>query len=323
MSEIYGVTHWYFTFEGHKGCGDWQAALGITFRVHHLTWVSMAGEGKRDYPACIGYQSPWYKEYGYVEDHFARVGVAMTRGKAITRVGVIHPIESYWLSFGPNGGDEMSIRDRAFEDLTTWLLHGLIDFDFISESLLPGQHKKGLKGKLSVGHCEYDVIILPNLRTIRSCTLKILREFSKNGGTVIIAGSSPELVDAEVAKSLPTIERSFSVLWCKQSILDALEAFRELRISMQGGPPTDILLYQMRQDDDERFVFICNTDRSSAVETTVQLKGSWAVRVLDTLTGEESHLWSNSSNGWTTFPYKFEGCASLLLRLWQIGRAHV
>jgi hypothetical protein len=120
MSEIYGVTHWYFTFEGHKGCGDWQAALGITMRVHHLTWVSMAGEGKRDYPACIGYQSPWYKEYGYIEDHFARVGVAMTRGKAVTRVGVIHPIESYWLAFGPNGsGDEMGNRDQAFKDLTT------------------------------------------------------------------------------------------------------------------------------------------------------------------------------------------------------------
>lgn len=67
MSELYGVTHWDFTFEGHKGQGDWQAALGITFRVHHLAWVSMAGEGKRDYPASIGYQSPWYKEYGYVE----------------------------------------------------------------------------------------------------------------------------------------------------------------------------------------------------------------------------------------------------------------
>lgn len=36
MSELYGVTHWHFTFEGHKGQGDWQAALGITFRVHHL-----------------------------------------------------------------------------------------------------------------------------------------------------------------------------------------------------------------------------------------------------------------------------------------------
>lgn len=315
MSEIYGVTHWYFTFEGHKGCGDWQAALGITFRVHHLTWVSMAGEGKRDYPACIGYQSPWYKEYRYVEDHFARVGVAMTRGEAVTRVGVIHPIESYWLSFGPNGGEEMPTRDRAFEDLTTWLLHGLIDFDFISESLLPGQYKKPPKGKLSVGHCKYDVIILPNLRTIRSSTLKILRKFAKNGGTVIIIGSTPDLVDAQVPQSPPIIERSKNVFWSKHSILDALEEFRELRILTNGGPPTDNLLYQMRQDDYERFVFICNTDRNSATETTIKLKGTWVVRMLDTFTGDESCLLSNASDGWTIFSYKFEGCASLLLRL--------
>ena len=71
MTEIYGATHWTFGFEAHKGCGDWQAALGMTFRVQHLTWVSMAGESKRDYPASIGYQSPWYKEYTLIEDHFA------------------------------------------------------------------------------------------------------------------------------------------------------------------------------------------------------------------------------------------------------------
>lgn len=41
MSELYGVTGWTFTFAGHKGAGDWQAALGITFRVHHLAWVSI------------------------------------------------------------------------------------------------------------------------------------------------------------------------------------------------------------------------------------------------------------------------------------------
>lgn len=71
----------------------------------------------------------------------------------------------------------------------------------------------------------------------------------------------------------------------------------------------------MRQDDDERFIFICNTDRNSAVETTIHLNGIWVVRVLDTLTGEESYLCPNTEDGWTTFPYKFEGCASLLLRL--------
>ena len=78
LSELYGVTNWDFDFRGHKLQGDWQAALGVTVRVPHLTWTSMAGEAKRDYPASIGSQSPWYREYSYLEDHFARVTTAMT-----------------------------------------------------------------------------------------------------------------------------------------------------------------------------------------------------------------------------------------------------
>lgn len=317
MSEIYGVTHWYFTFEGHKGCGDWQAALGITFRVHHLTWVSMAGEGKRDYPACIGYQSPWYKEYGYVEDHFARVGVVMTRGKALTRVAVIHPIESYWLSFGPNGsGDEQGFRDQAFSDLSNWLLHGLIDFDFIAESLLPGQITKKRIGKvLNVGHCKYDVVIVPNLRTIRSTTLKILRDFAKAGGKVIIAGSHPSLVDASIPSSSPSIQQSTSVFWSQQSILCAVDEYRDLRIVKDDGNPMDNVLYQMREEDNKRYVFICNRDRNNAVQTVVQIKGAWDVENMDTFTGEEKPISTKSEAGWTSFIYRFEGCASLLLRL--------
>ncbi len=80
MSEIYGVTGWGFDFRNHKLAGDWQAALGVTLRVPHLTWVSMEGEAKRDYPASIGYQSPWFEEYASVEDHFARLNTALTRG---------------------------------------------------------------------------------------------------------------------------------------------------------------------------------------------------------------------------------------------------
>lgn len=317
MTEIYGVTHWYFTFEGHKGCGDWQAALGITFRVQHLTWVSMAGEGKRDYPACIGYQSPWFKEYGYVEDHFARVGVAMTRGRAVTRVGVIHPIESYWLLFGPNGtGDELGNRDRAFKELTEWLLYGLIDFDFIAESLLPKQNAGKQKGKtLQVGKCFYDAVIVPNLRTIRSTTLKILRKFAAAGGKVIIAGSQAQFIDAQSPTSIPTIQQSESISWGRQSVWTALDQYREIRVLTDQNVPTERLLHQIREDGNERFVFICNTDRNSPTNTTIHLKGSWKIIKLDTLSGDESVLQSEVKEGWTVFPNRFEGCASLLLRL--------
>ncbi|MGN1095080.1 MAG: hypothetical protein ACI4QR_01690, partial [Eubacteriales bacterium] len=124
MSELYGVTNWNFDFRGHKLQGDWQAALGVTVRVPHLFWVSMGGEAKRDYPASIGYQSPWYKEYKYIEDHFARVNTVMTRGKPEVKIGVIHPVESLWLHLGPNDQTKRirNDMDKRFSEITDWLL---------------------------------------------------------------------------------------------------------------------------------------------------------------------------------------------------------
>ena len=62
-SELYGVTGWDTDFRDYKFHGDWQAALGVVLRIPHLSWVSMKGEAKRDFPATFGYQSPWYKKF--------------------------------------------------------------------------------------------------------------------------------------------------------------------------------------------------------------------------------------------------------------------
>ena len=78
LSELYGVTNWDFDFRGHKLQGDWQAAMGVSVRVPHLSWMGMGGESKRDYPAPIDFHSPWYKKYHLIEDHFSRVNVCMT-----------------------------------------------------------------------------------------------------------------------------------------------------------------------------------------------------------------------------------------------------
>jgi hypothetical protein len=320
MSEIYGCTHWYFTFEGHKGCGDWQAALGITTRVHHLAWLSMRGEGKRDYPASINYQSPWCREYKYVEDHFARVNVALTRGKAITRIAVIHPIESYWLAYGPNT-QELDWRDRAFAQLTEWLLFGLADFDFVAESLLPEMYGGSEDGKLKVGECEYDAVIMPNMRTVRSTTLAFLAEFLMSGGKVIVPGTKPELIDGQEPSRSggePMLENAMVMPWDRDAILMAVDEWRDLDILTIEGARTEKLLYQMRQDGDERFVFICNMDRNAAVQTIVRFNGRWNVELLDTLSGETRQVKSGIEDGWTVFPYRFEGCASALLRLYPI-----
>jgi len=319
LSELYGVTNWDFDFRGHKAQGDWQAALGVTVRVHHLSWVSMAGEAKRDYPASIGYQSPWHLEYPLVENHFARLNTALTRGKALVRVGVIHPIESYWLCYGPleQTNLEREEREAQFKNLTEWLLFGLLDFDLIAESLLPDLCPNANTVPLEVGFARYDVIVVPGLHTIRQSTLERLEAFEQAGGTVIFAGDPPSLVDALPSdRALDLAEQSHCVPFARGRLLEALDPWREISVTLEDGRVADTLLHQIREDGVERFVFLCNTDRDRArSDCKIALRGHWRVNQLDTLTGETRRLPTRLERDQTVVNWNFAAHGHLLLQL--------
>lgn len=328
MSELYGVTNWDFDFRGHKLAGDWQAALGVTLRVPHLTWVSMEGEAKRDYPASIGYQSPWYTEYPMVEDHFARLNTVLTRGKAQVRLGVIHPVESYWLHWGPSEAtalvrDEM---DEHFQSLAQWLLYGLIDFDYISESLLPQQCEAG-NAPLSVGEMAYDVVLVPDCQTLRATTVDRLESFVAAGGRLVFAGRIPELVDAKPSSRVKELaQRAECISFSKGSILAALDGVRFVDIRDDKGMRTTNLLHQVRAEGDTRYVFLChgekpeNPDVCPREDIVLRIRGEWKVRRMDTATGEIAPLHVAYEKGRTVLRYAFYAYDSLLIELTP-GRA--
>jgi hypothetical protein len=319
MSELYGVTDWDFNFLGHKGQGDWQAALGVTLRVHHLTWVSMRGEAKRDYPASIGYQSPWYREYPLVEDHFARINTALMRGKALCRIGVIHPIESYWLCFGPieQTASERNEREQQFEDITKWLLFGLLDFDFISESLFPDLCSDPGTVPLPVGAMAYDVILVPGMRTIRGTTLDRLEKFAAAGGTVLFSGEVPSLVDAAPSTRAETLAKRCRVIsHSRETLWRELEGVREIGVGPAAVPANDTVLSQIRVEGDHRYLFLCHLDRQKERPgTEIRLRGEWKITHLDTLTGLTQPLPGRVEKGWTFLRWDFPAAGSLLLLL--------
>lgn len=324
ISELYGVTNWDFDFRGHKLAGDWQAALGVTVRVHHLTWVSMGGEAKRDYPASIGYQSPWYKEYSLIEDHFSRLNTAMTRGKAHVRVGVIHPIESYWLHFGPQEQTAI-IREELetnFKNITEWLLFGLLDFHFISESLFKDQCEIKESPFLKVGEMEYDVILVPGNETLRSTTLERLEAFTKGGGKVIFIGEPAKLVDAiKSDRAISLAKDCNKISFAKSRLLEALEENREIDIRKKDGSRSNNLFYQMRVDGQNRWLFIChvnkmgNPDISSIEDISIRLRGNWVPTIYDTITGEIKPCSAAIKDSETWISHEFSEHDSLLLCL--------
>lgn len=323
LSELYGVTNWDFDFRGHKLQGDWQAALGVTRRVHHLAWASMAGEAKRDYPASIFYQSPWYKEYNMVEDHFARVNTALMRGNPHVRVGVIHPIESYWLHFGPKEQTAQirEVLETNFQQLTEWLLFGMIDFDYVAESLLESQVREQ-DGYFYVGQMKYDVILVPGCETLRATTVCFLEKFVYAGGKVVFCGKPAGYVDAKSSNKVKEFaEKCMNIPFDKIAVLETLEEVREIEVRRSDGQLTDQFLYQMRDEGENRWIFIANgkkpdtQDISQETSYRISIKGEWKVQVCDTNTGEVLGVKAEINDGWTTIRKIMDMHDSLLLRL--------
>ncbi len=326
MSELYGVTNWDFDFRGHKLQGDWQAALGVTVRVPHLSWVSMNGEAKRDYPSTFNYQSPWYEQYPYVEDHFARINTALTRGKAICKIGVIHPIESYWLHWGTQQNTAL-IRgqmDKKFTDLSDWLLRGLIDFDYICESTLPELCDPQLitGDGLNVGEMCYDVVLVPDVETLRTTTLTRLEAFCNAGGRLIFMGDYPKYLDGYRNDGpLKLYERSQKIAFDRLELLHTLKAVKDLDIRDKTGAQTDKFIYQYRQDDDARWLFIARANKdimpdiSTEDKLTIAIAGEWKITLFNTLNGSNELLPVSYNDGQTVFTRSMYNHDSLLIKL--------
>lgn len=330
LSELYGVTGWEFDFRGHKFQGDWQAALGVTVRVPHLSWYSMKGSAKRDYPAAISYQSAWYKDYAYLEDHFARINTALTRGKPVVNVAVVHPVESYWLEYGPSDATakRRNQLENDFHSITSWLLRGCIDFDYISEGLLPDQRVSVAGKRLSVGEASYGAVVVPPVTTIRRTTVDALTRLVENGGRVIFTGSCPAIVDAEESDYCRGLyERSEKAELSQNDLLSALSEFREVEIVGRNGVRADNYIYNKRKDGKTEWLFLANLDscvhegvvtkenHCEKRDLLITVKGEKIPYVYDTLSGEITPARREYKNGNTVITWEAFASDSLLLRL--------
>ena len=257
LTECYGCTGWDFPLAGHKALGEWQFALGINFRCPHLAWYSMADEAKRDYPASIFFQSPWYKKYHVIEDHFARLGAALSEGEEIRNILVIHPIESTWgwksdIRLSP---EEAWEENQRLIDIRNTLLAANLDFDYGDEELM-SRHAAVARNVLTVGSAPYKAVVIPQLRTIRSTTLKLLEKFAADGGKVFYIGTAPQYVDALKSDKAQKIFAGFTPVTL-DDLPEMLECIREISLSA-NGKEADPLLPLIRRGGNFQTVFICN-----------------------------------------------------------------
>lgn len=269
LTETYGCTGWDFSFAGHKALGDWQVALGINLRCHHLASYTLQGEAKRDYPAAISYQSNWWNHYRAVEDYFARIQAVMTRGTEIRDLLIVHSVESIWSVYHNSPADDPLIRqcEAAIGIPRDTFLAANIDFDYGDEDII-ARHSRATRSKdgprFHVGRASYKAVLVPPLKTIRSSTLEVLEKFSKLGGRVVFANPVPQFVDVVRSDAARKLARSCSTVpHSPGRMVAALEEdTRRLSITDASGKDIKPALHLLREDREAYYLFVCNTGYS-------------------------------------------------------------
>ncbi len=278
LSELYGCTGWQFSFKNHKNVGDWQALFGINLRCPHLSWYTMEGEAKRDYPASILHQSPWYRDYKTVEDHFARLGVVLSAGAPDCGVLLLNPIESLWCQAYAGWADWISnvspdvapIEER-YTQLFHWLTDNQIDFDYGEEEMmsrLAAVETADGRAVLRVGQADYGTVIVADLLTVRPTTLALLREFAEKGGAVIFCGEAPTYVNAVKSDGPAALAaRCVRIPYAEEQLVAAVRAHSEAFVSVTDadGKTEKAVFAQVRRAfcGDGAAAVVLNTDREA------------------------------------------------------------
>ena len=240
-------------------------------------------------------------------------------------VAVIHPVESYWLHWGPreNTANDREELETNFNNIINWLLFGLIDFDFISESMLPIQYKNG-SDALSVGAMKYKTLIVPGCETLRRTTVAYLSAFQKNGGRVIFVGDCPKCVDAALSDTArPIYEVAERIPFSKRMLLNSLKNDRFLSIKNPDGSATDNLIYQLRVDGEVKWIFLAHAKKPKEKKMVVCqnieiiINGEYEPVHYDTLNGTMRKIEFNIKNGNTYIKHGLYAYDSLLLALKQ------
>jgi len=329
LSELYGCTGWDWPLEGHKFNAGWQYVLGVNFRCPHLSLYSLAGGAKRDYPASISPHSPWWKYYRTVEDHFARLGLALTQGKPVRDVLMLHPIESAWGVYLPGQPASTAELDRAFDSLLEGLLDQHYDYDLADEALLEKHGKvrkekeppKGdqtrLGPRLALGKMEYRVVVVPPAITLRAATVELLNRFLAAGGRVLFVGRLPECVDGEPGSQAAELTERASRCGAEpQAVVDAIEQLLPRRVSVtQNDAQAKGMWTMLRKVTGGQLLFVQSCDRAAGHKLGFSVQGRRPVVLWDTVTGERRRVEAKLDGNRVSFELELPPTGSALLSL--------
>ncbi|MEI6899789.1 MAG: glycosyl hydrolase [Bacteroidota bacterium] len=305
LSETYGGAGWEINFTNFKRLVDWQGVLGVNFVNQHLSYFSMKGVRKFDYPPSFSYHEPWWSDYKSMGDYIGRICLATASGQQINKTLVLQPNTSAWMYFSRKVKN--AVVDSIQEDFKTFIYkleRNHFEYDLGSENVLKtiGSVKGG---HLVVGKRTYNLVVIPKtMESVDNSTYKLLKEFLANGGKVLSFTQNIPCIDGAEVGTMKELMNSTSKQWIFANkpddlVVKELFALNEFSIS-DASPKSGELYHQRRVMKDGQLIFFVNSDTIQSSIATIRIDGKSVVR-MDLISGKCFQVPIKSENGKIAF----------------------
>ena len=195
LSETFALTGHNVSHGELKRIYEWQMVRGINLLCTHLEGYSNRGIRKRDYPAAIYYQQPWWDDVKVFFDTVSRIGMILGEGKHMSDTLVIHPMSTAWCMYNGYVENRDRVKDiRAFDERFTALTRALEDkhilFD-LGDEIIMERHGRVEDGCLVIGQMKYKRVIIPEHTVFFENTERLIEEFRNAGGEITTVEDIP------------------------------------------------------------------------------------------------------------------------------------
>lgn len=278
LTESFALCGWDVSLNELKWIMQWQMVNGVTSLCPHLEGYSLRGERKRDYPASVFYQLPWFKEaYKPFAEFICKTGTLLDNGLEEAPILLIEPLQTAYIKHNPKNTEKINELQSRFENITNELSGNHMLYHYGDESIT--EHFGSVKkDKLVIGKCEYSTVIMPYMQSLTENTLKLLIEFSQNGGKLYFIGEMPSLVNGVKDERLKRLK-------AEKADLNAIKKeYGFADITTDGKENKNIHYTKRITDNGDRVYYLVNLSDEEQTVTVNVNEGN--VYLYDVITGK-------------------------------------
>jgi hypothetical protein len=269
FSESYAVYGRGIALEQAKWVMDYQFVRGINL-IENMSFFSDSSQFREYFCPPDWRLTPQWAQFPLFAQYANRASYLLSIGTPAASVALFEPTANLWLGDTTADGASLAIARR--------LLESQQDFDFIDEQALTGTATLVPGGLRNLSGQVYRAVVVPPGSVLSSAALDTLHRFSDAGGTVIFAGSKPQL----------TYDRTFRDAYAPQigwGVADPDTSLNALPASdVQFSAPAPAVKYLHRRWQDADLYFFFN-ESDSAQQVGAVLSGTGRVQDWDPQTG--------------------------------------